>query len=726
MAPEQFATECFSLTTTQAVPSTDTIPTPPLSRRFLGVLELAPDAYLREASRLWGLSPDPAIRSAWQEFLALADTAADRNAPAWAQKLIRRRLALWDGESVYLPLSVLVALSSPEPSWDLQVFQRMLQWIRRQLATQAAQKRDASEYRAFARFLSAPRMDPNELLLYRSVDLPSLARLDTSPGTWLVPAAKAFCITFRQQNPDAYEEICTAQQPIWEAYGDGLQGLTELLREATTEKPSAREGDYDTSCRGARSVLDLLADAFHLLGRFERRMGVDRYMAPALVQAELESLHSFVRDVRRQVNNNLDAHRLLFQRDWGNHRIADIVRRLFGQVPSDPFLSRFPTNQRRVILLVIDGFGYVQYRWNQLMSRDRRHTTFGGSVLDFLAEQPEYSDNWILGGPLITDTGAGLSQIFSGLPSRENGVYSSQLSDGRGSFFDVKRVQSQAEWADKVDGRFPLTFFDSLEKVRVHVLASGASSRPSAFAQRNWGDHPAEPVDPPERFPQVLLQHLGAADKRRQLYVVYYPLIDRHGHNLGSFSSFELHEYERLNLMLSSLLLQVLSLQPGLFDGQTTLLITADHGMFESAGGTITRDEVLSKLETSGLRPPKVAIANRAIFLFGVRNGELQATEQALGGLFRSKQMEVQFVSRTHRLYRELIYAGEDFPARLPDLIILLKGEGLAVTRPIPAPTLHFGGHGGCSAEEVFVPAVTTVLTPRLADALRDRYGRLT
>lgn len=724
---EAAASECLSLIVESFPEGERQITAPPLLRPFLDLICLAPMAHIREAARLWGLSPRPDYHSAWREFRSSVNMQNGEEVPAWAQKLVSCGLAAWDGASVFLPRSVLAALNAPRPEWDAQVLHNTLQWTRRALSTSSVSSQDVTDYKGFLSSLLDPRVRGQDLLVYRCVDLPTIASTNTlSTGTWLPAAARAFCVTFKQLKPQVYQEVCRSQLPIWEAFGASLECLVDLVKRVNLLNAPAREGDYDSSCMGARSLLECLASAYYQLSRFERRMGVDRYMAPALIGQDIQQLHDLVRNVRAIVNNKLDSHRPLFQRDWGNFRVADIVRRLLGYASADPFTSRFPTNQKTVLLLVLDGLGFVQHKWNQLMTKDRRLSTFGGSVLDFLVDQPEYTDSIVLGSPLISDTGAGLAQIFSGVPSRENRVYSSYLSDGRGGFFDAKKVRTSAEWADRVGGMFPMTFFDDLEGTKVKVFACGARNQPSTFAQRNWGTHPVEPVNPSERFPRALLRDLQGREDARRLYVVYYPLIDHQGHSLGSFSSFELHEYDRLNYLLSSFILQLLSSIPNLFDGSTTVLITADHGMFESAGVAITLDEILQWVSAAGLHRPRVTMANRAILLYNVRLGELYKTEKSLRELLKSKRMDGEFVSRNDSLYHDLIYEGEDFPPRLPDLIILLRDEGLAIPRPIAMPYLHHGGHGGCSAEETYVPCISITLTLRLAQSLWERYGSLT
>ena len=58
-------------------------------------------------------------------------------------------------------------------------------------------------------------------------------------------------------------------------------------------------------------------------------------------------------------------------------------------------------------------------------------------------------------------------------------------------------------------------------------------------------------------------------------------------------------------------------------------------------------------------------------------------------------------------------------------LIILFKGDGIAVQQDIEKQLLHYGGHGGCSCEEVFVPLITLELTPNLHENLINHFSKL-
>jgi len=719
------ASDLLSLVTDEPLSGTAPIPVAPLLRPLLELLRLGSKRDIEVAVRLWNVHPNPRIYTTWKAFVGSGGYHDTSLSPLWARKLVQQRLAVWDGQSVYVPFPVLVAMSIPEPDWSARVLHRTLQWIRWQLAS--AEREQPGLYRNFLASMMNPHLSGRELLIYKCIDLPTIASSNGSlPVIWLLPAARAFCTYFRSRDPETYDEVCKAQQPIWEAFGDSLQGLITVSENLKRTKSTIRMADYDTTAAGAREVLEYLATAYYELGSFERRMGVDRYMAPALIKADSDYLHQLVQQIRHEVNNQLEAHTTYFQHNWGNFLVADIVKRLFNQVPVDPFNSRFPTEQRTVVLLVLDGFGYVQYRWNRLMARDHRHMAFGGSVLDFISDQAEYSDTTILGSPLVSDTGAGMAQIFSGLPSRDNRIYSSHLLGEFGQPYDVKRINSQDEWERLIGGPHPLTFLDELEDVGINVFASGIGPNLGAFAKRNWGNHSVERVEPPERFPQAVLRHMLAHNDRRQLYVVYYPLIDRHGHSLGSFSSFELQEYEKLNHLLSSFILQLLASRPDFFDSTTTILITADHGMFESPSGAITLNDVLESFTQAGVARPKVIMANRAILVYRVRRENLDSTVTTLQELLKSKQMDVRFLVRGEEEYHNFFGSDDNAVPTWPDIVVLLRDNGLAVPRPISTPYLHYGGHGGCSAEEVFVPCVTIRLTPELRDMLSSVYGLFT
>ena len=76
------------------------------------------------------------------------------------------------------------------------------------------------------------------------------------------------------------------------------------------------------------------------------------------------------------------------------------------------------------------------------------------------------------------------------------------------------------------------------------------------FSGSLYGDSNVISVNPPDRIFKVLGDKIDP-ESEKQFISTYFPLIDRTGHAIGAFTSFESYEYEKINILLVDFLLDL-------------------------------------------------------------------------------------------------------------------------------------------------------------------------
>jgi len=178
-----------------------------------------------------------------------------------------------------------------------------------------------------------------------------------------------------------------------------------------------------------------------------------------------------------------------------------------------------------------------------------------------------------------------------------------------------------------------------------------------------------------------------------------------------------------LNILLVDFLLNLAYSQKELFDNHTTIVITADHGMFETSIKKITFNEIKTVFSEDNLPIPYIIIDNRAILFYNISNQNLVRSKEIVQNYLKNKGIIGKILILTDELMNTL---WDSHNVNCPAMVLLIKGDGIAVSQEIDEELLHHGGHGGCSCEEVFVPFITINLTPNLHSHLINHYAKLT
>jgi len=525
------------------------------------------------------------------------------------------------------------------------------------------------------------------------------------------------------KDPQKFGEIFRdGQYIIWSYTFKCAENLVAIEETVNQIKYSAKKDNYPNSCEVVKKYLSLLAESYKELTLLERTLGVDRYLAVTGLKMDIEILHDFLRKIRNLCNDRIDETIIEFQLKWNISSIAKIIMKMLGnKIEENSITNSFNSNQDRVIFLLLDGFGYTQYLWYLSGIRERKSATYSMNLFEWLSQFEEFNDSRILASTLVTDTGSAISTIFSGELPSSSGIFASKMSNGS-RLVNVKQPKNND--LRTVAKKYPNTFLSNLTGVRICVLdgAGGYNDRSFAsFSELIYSNFERIPTTPSERiFIKILDKINGFSEK--QLYIGYLPLIDTTGHSIGSFTSFESYEYEKLNILLVDFLLKLAYTKKELFDNNTTIVITADHGMFETSSKKVSLNELKKVFSDNNLPSPFIIIDNRAILFYGISFNNICQSKKVVQEFLEKKGIIGKVLIGTDELMNNL---WNSHNSHCPRMVLLIKGDGIGIQRDMDEKLLHHGGHGGCSCEEVFVPFITIVLSPSLYNHLINHFAKL-
>lgn len=551
--------------------------------------------------------------------------------------------------------------------------------------------------------------------------IPNLSRLTNEDITsFLITEIKKFYLNDKNE----YNRICVeGQYNLWRNVFECAQNLIAIKKSMQTLNFTIRKDDYFDSCEITGQYLSLLADSFKEMVFFEKKMGVDRYLATSGLKNDINLLHQLLREIRDLCNEKLEEFIKVFRIQWNLTNVSKAIKDSFKQTSPNNELSSFmSTNNKKIIFLLMDGFGYVQYLWSLGGLKKRKSTTYDLNLFEWLKNFEEYQDKFILSSTLVTDTGSALATIFSGKMPSDTGIISSnQVLDGR--IKDIKRIRGQ-EFLKHVQ-KYPDSFLEELDGIKVSIYdGSGFVEyrNDESFSGLIYNNYVKEPIKPQERIFKKIAN--GIDNDQRELIVGYVPLIDRTGHPIGAFTSFEAYEYEKLNILLVEFLLDLALNKKEIFDGKTKIIISADHGMFETSSKYISLEDLKKGFYYHQLKPPMIVFNNRSLIIYYINKKDLNRYKNALHDILNNKGIKHEIYSIYDDYSKDFFWKSPNTKSS-PQLIVLFKGDGIAIKHNIDEILLHNGGHGGCSCEEVFVPFITIQLTPNLHSELIKHFAKL-
>jgi len=552
------------------------------------------------------------------------------------------------------------------------------------------------------------------------------------PSILLQKEAILSLYAYFESKPEEFRDIgLNAQYEIWSIIFPTVENLVKIRKDVEDIQINQKKDNYPDSCGFVRLYLQKLALSYSILVKLENQLGVERYLASTGLDYDIQFIHSIVQDIRKSVNKSLKTTKVEFQTQWNLTSISTVIKKILGEtVQENSITCNFPSDQNKVIFILLDGVGYAQYLWYQEGVKNQRNAVFGINIFDWLANFDEYHDRFILGSTLIPDTGCAIATIYSGKLPPEHGIYASNMYigrtiDGRYSF-DIKKTIGD-EFDEFVE-KCPNTFLSTLSDVSIRILdgsGSYAKKKKNSFTKLIFDDFPREVIIPQDRLFKLIPKSIGNTSKK-SLILGYYPLIDNTSHSIGAFTAFESNEYEKLNFLFVEMFLDLAKNQSHVFDGKTTILISADHGMFETSSKKVTLSELKQVIKNSLGLKPTIVMNTRSIFFYDIPLDKISTVKELLKKFLIEKEIVADIFTKDDDLIRSLLLSSERFvKSPNPDLTLLMVDEGIGVLNDIEDDLLFHGSHGGASCEEVFVPLIQIQLTPHLRTEILNHFTKI-
>lgn len=152
-----------------------------------------------------------------------------------------------------------------------------------------------------------------------------------------------------------------------------------------------------------------------------------------LIQSKLE-IHHLSEEM-------LQEYKVLYTKVWNTTNVYEVAKhKLVRRNMSNQVCSLVQAKKKNLILFVIDGFGLGQYFWSKKVVPQNSNFAYSNNIFNWLNEEG-LSNEYALGAPLVTDTAAGISQIFIGKTAKDTRVISSTLKkDGVARVVPVKNI----------------------------------------------------------------------------------------------------------------------------------------------------------------------------------------------------------------------------------------------------------------------------------------------
>lgn len=459
-----------------------------------------------------------------------------------------------------------------------------------------------------------------------------------------------------------------------------------------------------------------------ILSELEEALGVDRYL-DRICEDTFSVLYSLVAKSKIIVEEKSEKTKALFQEKWGNNNIADIIASSLIQRNNDnQVCDQFSSQNDQVLFLLIDGFGYCQYMWNSEIDTQNEHFTLKENVFRWLRDNQLIREH-LLGSAFISDTGAGLAQIFLGQRSNETGIYASKFREIGDSkpFIQTKRIDSAAFSSYFSHHNSITEVIKLLGKDAEVFYCSKYSLPPSGFSKAIFSAADVKEVLPPERVFALILDRI-IGGMQEGLQVVYLTGIDNSGHTMGAYSRFERMEHLKIDTLLKNFLVELAISEPKLFDGKRSIILSADHGMFESSSIMVNRNDILNHLNREGIFGVKIVENNRALLMYNEGVSSTDDIKNALQKFFARYSLLVDIEGENDSGFVKY-FSLEDHLMIRPDIVVRFVGKGLFYSNINTNEHLfHFGGHGGYSVDEVFVPVLEIPLNQTLLESITSRF----
>lgn len=566
-------------------------------------------------------------------------------------------------------------------------------------------------YGAFLNFMQEPAsVDIDESVN----DLPSEVR------EMILAEMQKIMKTYATNKKEYFQTYRYGQVIIWQEILKAYKKMQEQKEKIELLQLSPDISNYSFAVKELSRLLYAYAEMQICLSDLESVLGVDRFL-DRVSETTFEVLNHTMREAKSVVEEKCVKYKSEFQSRWNTTNVYRVLgHKLVNRNIDNQVCECCISNDKHTILFVIDGFGFCQYLWNIGIDAERENYTFNENIFNWLRNNM-LSRELILGSSFVTDTAAGLSQIYLGRLPKDTRIVASKVRKRASSvpFVNTKQMS---------DSEF-VSIFTSSKSITDVVTTFGLESKvyycskysdtPLGFSNCIFKSATVESVVPSERVFSILLDNFEQEDKG--LTIVYLTGIDNSGHTMGAYSGFERQEHVKIDLLLRNFLIELAYTHPDAFDGKRSILITADHGMYESSKIMVSRYEILDGLNENGIRNVKLVENNRAMLFYNEGTTSDSDVTNALVNYFKQRKLNIEIKGRNDLDFIECI--GTNISGVMPNIIARFVGEGLFYTsQQVNEHLLHFGGHGGCSVDEVFVPLIEIPLDNNCLKKIGERF----
>ena len=370
----------------------------------------------------------------------------------------------------------------------------------------------------------------------------------------------------------------------------------------------------------------------------------------------------------------------------------------------NPLVTQMASGITRVILLVVDGLGWLQLRRNM----EAEENTVFHQIADKGCLIP------ITSGFLST-TNSVLSSIWTGRPPIEHGLLAYEMYM-REWMMAVEAISfgtphipfdaTLAEWGFTPESFLPVPTISqvlSVQGILTYQVISKHYIRTHLSRMHYRGVREVRGHTTASDFWLQLKRTLSAHKQEKSLIGGYWSPVDTLAHTYGPLDVSGQMEIRAFGLLMDQMFFKSLSSA----DRQgTLLLITADHGQITTPEKSAILVQDHPSLHNSLLMPP---VGEARVPFFYVRNGMYDTVWNYLHENFNE---DFHFLSRQEVMDSGLLGSGilnPEVPHRLGDIIGIAKENKYFLRDPALAKKLR-GKHGGLTPEEMLVPLMAVRL----------------
>jgi hypothetical protein len=365
---------------------------------------------------------------------------------------------------------------------------------------------------------------------------------------------------------------------------------------------------------------------------------------------------------------------------------------------SNSVITRMASGVTNVILLIVDGLGWLQLR--------RVMNEYTASVYHRIAD---IGCLMPLTSGFLSTTNSVLSTIWTGRPPIEHGLLAFEMYM-REWMMAVEAISfgtphipfsaTLAEWGFDPERFLPVPTISqvlSVQGILTYQVISKHYTRTHLSRMHYRGVREVRGHTTASDFWLLLKRTLAAHKNEKTLIGGYWSPVDTLAHAYGPLDDSIDMEIQTFGYLLEQMFFNQLS--PEDREG-TLLLITADHGQITTPEESAILVQDHPALYNALMMPP---VGEARVPFFYVRSGLYDTVWQYLHEHFAE---DFYFLSRQDVIDAGLLGYGNQYrevPYRLGDIIGIAKGSKYFLRNPELAKKLR-GKHGGLTPEEMLVP----------------------